>query len=456
MLASEMTHSTSSFRIYGPQLQLDDLGNASIRLAMSNRNYGSDSSIKQVMNQVVQSSQPDLSMDRDSFMNILMDSTVLQDLSSGALIESIQAVPSSGTLYALIRDDDRLYLARNILDNGWSKVLIPDVSARISRNNMQLTINKTGMVTLVWYTAQENSFAMQLNAKHFMTSTEWSATESIAVSSEAIIKPYNVDDQGLVHVAWVTPNLDPAVGGFDLKMAQYTPMVGWSEVMDGPMGISSAIATLSVSGMHKVVAVTDAVSDMVDAYILQDDGSWAAHKNINQHQEGDGVRLRHHNKLMITAGGGDHFLVAWRERADVNGSIEYRYRSSMLHYMTDASGMAMWHVESPSLLNGLSTDLESHLDYVLDQNGKAYAVWTAVDSAENTDNVYVNTATMNNGWDAMPVRLASYDLSIGNSAGSASIAINANDSVGVAWDQHVAGSTVATHRLWYAQNIQLQ
>lgn len=454
MLVNEMTHSSSNYRIYGPQLQLDDLGNASIRLSMSNRNYGSDSSLSQVMNTVMQSAQADLGMPRDNFMNILMDSTVLDDLSSSALIESIQAVPSTGTLYALIRDGDRLYLGRNILDNGWSKVLIPDVSARISRSNMQLTINKSGMVTLVWYSAQENSFQLQLNAKHFMTSTDWTATESIAVASDAIIKPYNVDDQGIVHVAWVEPNVDPAVGGFDLKMAEYTPMQGWSAVMDGPMGMRSAIATLSVSGAHKVVAVSDAVSDSVDAYILQDDGSWAAHMNINQHQPGDGVSLRHHNKLLITAGGGDHFLVAWRERADINGVIEYRYRSSMLHYMTDASGMAMWHVEAPSLLNGLSTDRESNLAYVLDKNGKAYAIWTAVDMTENSDNVYINTATMNNGWGAAPERLASYDLSMGNSAGSASIAINANDSVAVAWDQHVASSTTATHRLWYAQNIQ--
>ena len=238
-----------------------------------------------------------------------------------------------------------------------------------------------------------------------------------------------------------------------MKLASYTPMQGWSASVDGPSGMSSTRATLSVSGMHKVVAVTDAQSDTIDAYVLQQDGSWQDYLNLNQHQSGDGVQLRQHDKVLIRSGGNDHFLIAWRERASVNGMYEYRYRSVMLHYMTDNMAMAMWHIEAPSLLHGLSTENESHLDYVLDQNGKAYAAWTAVDYSDNSDNVYVNTASMDAGWMATPARLASYDMSIGDSAGAASIAINASGSVGIAWDQHHAAATQSVHRLWYAQNI---
>jgi len=337
-----------------------------------------------------------------------------------------------------------------LVDSGWSRIEIPDVSSNISRNNLQLTINKTGMVTLVWYSAQRNSFNIDINAKHFMTSSSWSATDTLSVPADTIIKPYNVDDSGVVHVAWLVAS--NTVGAYDMKMAAYTPMQGWSGIIDGPAGIGSHLATLSVSGNHKVVAVTSVSSDTVDAYVEQDDGSWAPYNNINQHQDGDGVELREHEKTLIRAGGNDHFLIAWRERANVNGVFEYRYRSVMLHYMTDAMGMVMWHVENPSQLNGLSSQYESHLDYVLDQNGKAYAAWTAVDYSDNSDNVYVNSASMDAGWNSTAERLASYDMNAGDSAGAASIAINSKGDVGVAWDQHHASATQATHTLWYAQN----
>jgi len=447
VMTSQMMHSTANFRVYGPQVVLDDIGGTSIRTAMAHLNGGYGTSLTTIGNQIVRSE------DNSTWENILIGSSLLDDLSNTALIESIRAVPTTGNLYGLIRDGEKLYLARYLPDAGWNKLEIPDVPAKISRRNLQLTTNDTGMVTIAWHQASQDCCTVDIHAKHFMSATGWQETQTITVPAESVIKPHVVDTDGKVHVAWLVANPEESVGGFNMHMATYTPMVGWSDVIDGPTGLRSGLTKTTSSGEHKVVVVTDQVNNTIDAYVINSAGGWAKYENINHKTADDGVRIGRHNDTQIVAGGADHFMAAWREYGpNGNGGSEVRYRTVMIHYMTDPGGMAMWHIEAPSLVGGMNTDNESNLNFVLDNAGNAYAVWTAVDQEANTDNVYVNQASMSNPWATMPELLAAYDMGAGNYAGHTSMAINSLGKVGIAWDQHMTTSGMAMHHVWFVES----
>jgi hypothetical protein len=447
VLASQMMHHSANFGVYGPQVVLDDIGGTSIRMAMASYD---GTSLTSIGNHIVRS------VDNSNWQDILVASGLFSDLSNSALMESISTVPATGNLYGLIRDDAKRYLARYLPNVGWGKLEIPDVPATTSSQGLHLTTNDAGMVTIAWHQISAVCCTVDIHAKHFAVATNWQATETITVPAQAVLSPHVVDSDGNVHVAWLIDNPDMAQGGFNMKMAAYTPMAGWSPIIDGPSGLKSALVKTSSSGNNKVVVVTDQASGVLDAYVVSNDGSWTAHANINQKVSGDGVTLLANDDVQVIAGGADHFMVAWRESAvDSNGVSEVRYRTAMIHYMTDAtSGMSMWHVEAPSQVGGMNSEIERNLNFVLDTTGKAYAVWTSVDSVNNTDNVYVNQAAMamGAGWPMMPELLASYDMSAGNYAEHASITINSLGNVGIAWDQHKTGSGMAMHDVWFVKN----
>jgi hypothetical protein len=237
-------------------------------------------------------------------------------------------------------------------------------------------------------------------------------------------------------------------------MATYTPMMGWSEELDGPAGLPSAVIKTNSSGDNSVVAVTDLSTNTIDVYIVNSNGAWTRHSNINQKADGDGINLIRHIDMQVIAGGADHFMVAWHESGpDGNGGSELRYRTAMIHSMVDPdTGMAMWVIEDPSLVGGVNSGNESNLQFVLDSMGNAYAVWTSADTAADTDNVYVNHAPMGSAWLQTPELLASYDMNAGNYAGHVSIAINSIGKIGIAWDQHMTSGSMAEHDVWFVQN----
>jgi len=447
VMASQMMHSASSFKFFGPQIVLDDIGGSSIRMAMKNRNGSSGTTVTTVHNEIVRS------IDGTNWESILMGSGLMNDLSNTAILETINAVPTTGNLYGLIRDGETLYLARYLPDSGWGKLEIPGVNAYISRKNMQLTTNDTGMVTVVWHEPSAACCNVDIHAKHYMLVNGWQDTDTISVPAQSILMPHVVDSDGSVHVSWLVDNPDLSVGGFNMKMATYTPMVGWSETMDGPTGIRSGITKTTSSGTHKVVAVADVANNTIDAYVVDNSGNWTLHQNINQKVAGDNVGLVRHNDMQVVAGGSDHFMVAWREFGpDGNGGFEVRYSTALIHYMVDAStGMSMWHIENPSQVGGFNSEIESDLQFVLDSMGNAYAVWTSVDNAADTDNVYVNNAPMGSAWAETPELLASYDINAGNYAGHVSMAINSLGNIGIAWDQHMATSSMAMHNVWFVE-----
>jgi hypothetical protein len=353
----------------------------------------------------------------------------------------------------LIRDGETLYLARYLPNAGWSKLEIPGVSAKISRNNLQLTTNDTGMVTITWHEPAEQCCNVEIHAKHYMLANGWQATETISVPAQTILTPHVVGGDGRVHVAWLVDSASE-LSRFDMKMATYTPMVGWSEEIDGPTGLRPGVTKTTSSGDHKVVVVADVVSNTIDAYVVNNEGIWTEHENINQKVSGDNVRVLRHNDIQVVAGGTDHFMVAWRELGpNGSGGFEVRYRTALIHYMVDTgTGMAMWHIENPSQVGGINSELESNLQFVLDSMGNAYAVWTGVDNAADTDNVYVNHAPMGSTWADTPELLASYNMNAGNYAGRVSIAINSLGNIGIAWDQHMSSSSVSMHHVWFVQN----
>jgi len=92
------------------------------------------------------------------------------------------------------------------------------------------------MVTLTWHEASEYCCTVDIHAMHFMSANGWSAIETITVAAETVLRSHVVDGDGNVHASWLVANPDLSVGGYNMKMSTYTPMVGWSAEIDGPEG----------------------------------------------------------------------------------------------------------------------------------------------------------------------------------------------------------------------------
>jgi hypothetical protein len=448
-LVSQMSHSTSATWFFGPEIVKDDLDGTMVKMSMADLNTGGNgNAVASVHNSIVRS------LNGGDWQELLMGSGLLDDLSPSALVQTIRVVPATGNLYGLISDGNTLYLARYLADVGWSKLEIPDVSTRILRRNLQLTSNNTGMVTITWHEPSAECCTVDINAKHFMVAEGWQETETLKVAAQSIVSPHVVDHDGKVHAAWLVDNADPAVGGYDMKMATYTPMIGWSEDMEGPTGLCNSVTKTSSGGENQIVVAADLVSNEISAYIVKTDGTWADFFNINQKADGDGVQLVDYRDIQVISGASGNFMVVWREHVEhADGTTEVRYMTASTHQMASPdTGMMMWHWGDPSQVGGINTEAESHLNFAMDSMGTAYAVWISVDQDNGLSHVYVNRAAMMSGWESTPEMLAEYDIDSGNAARNTSIAINARDEVGISWDQHVVTNTTSMHNVWVVEN----
>jgi len=449
VIAAEMMHSATNLRFYGPQVALDDLGNRFIRMSTTSINSGNGTTTTTMTNQILRSESIDM------WANTLLGSGLMSDLSASAIIEEINPIEATGNLYALIRDSQRLYLARYLPSAGWSKMLMPeDVPSNITSFNLQLTTNSNGMVTIAWHELANPCCSVNIHAKHYMVANGWQAIETITVPAEAALLPRHVDADGNVYVSWLEANQDANVGGFDLKLATYTPMQGWSNVLNGPSGLQTANATSVSNGNYSLVIVTDLLSDMIDAYVIKADGSWTKQSNINGKTNGDGVQLINHNPTQIISGGSERYMIAWREEITMNnGSQQVHNMTALAHHMLNNDGMDMWHWNSATAVSTMNDELENHLEFVLDSMGNAYAVWTSINLADNTNKVYVNQATPDGLWSTTPTLLVNNDLSTGSYTLDVSIDVNALNDVGISWDQHIMSGSMSHHRVWYVEQL---
>lgn len=447
-MALQMMHTTSQTWFYGPQIVLDDLGGRVVKMSMADLNYSGDTWVETIHNHVMRS------VDNGPWDHSLMTSVLMDDLSPNALLETIRVVPNTGNLYGLIRDGEKLYLARYLADTGWSKLQIPDVPSRISRENLQFTTNETGMVTLTWHTPAALCCNVEIHAKHFMAGIGWQETDTISVGVEAMLTPHVVDTEGRVHSSWLVSNPDLSVGGYNMKMATFTPMVGWSTVIDGPEGLQNASAEMASTGDYKVVAVTNLGGDTIDAYVVQNDGTWTKYANINNKINGDGVSLIRYRDTQVITGGNGQFMIVWRESvAHTDGTSEVRYTTANFHKMPDpTTGMLVWHLTEPSQVGGTNMEVESNISFAMDSAGNSFAVWTSVEQSTNTSHVYANQSAIMTAWGQTPEMLAEYDIGSGASAVNTSITINAMGKVGIAWDQHMMTSTTSMHHVWVVED----
>lgn len=259
------------------------------------------------------------------------------------------------------------------------------------------------------------------------------------------------DGGGHVQVAWLESSA-ASLDAYDMKLATYAPMVGWSATTNGPAGLVSASAINASAGEHRIIVVTDVVTGKVDAYLLKHSGGWSKFANINQKTTTDGTRILRAKDTRVVAGGTDNVMVAWRESVTAGSVTEVRYRTVAAHHTTDSAGADAWHWDAPSQVGGLNAESESELNYLIDNMGTAHAVWTSIDGVNNTSNVYANIAAMGAAWKTTPELLAGYDMSTGSYALRSSIVVNSLGKVAIAWDQHLPSTTMATHRVWLVEN----
>jgi hypothetical protein len=446
LMAVQMMHTTTSSRFYGPQVVLDDLDAGVIRMSMANISSGNGTRTTVVDNQAMRRDES------GEWTDILLGSGLLTGLSTSAVLEQFRAIPTTGNIYGLIRDSDKLYLARYMPESGWSKLEIPGISSSISRKNLHLVTNMTGMVSVTWHQPASTCCRTEILAKHFMIESGWAEAKKISVPAHHVVMPHAVDAEGNVHVAWLESSATNA-NRFDVKLATYTPMVGWSATSNGPTQLASASVANVAAGEHRMIAVTNVIASTVDVYSLRHDGTWATFANVNQKASDDGTKILRSKDTRIIAAGSDQVMVAWRESATGNGVTEVRYRTAAAHHMTDTTtGMDMWHWDAPSQIGGMNAESESDLNYALDSMGNAYAVWTSVDKAKSTSNIYANKAAVGAAWASMPELLASYDMSGGSYALHCSIAFNSLGKIAIVWDQHMPTTSMAMHRVWFVEN----
>jgi hypothetical protein len=379
-----------------------------------------------------------------SWEDALSDGSLFTGLSSTATLEFVRIAPATGNLYALVRDADKLYLGRQLSDGiSWGKEEITGVPAAVSRDNLQMVISNTGMVTLSWHSQGASASLIDINAKHYMNGV-WEATQTISVPTEKVLTPHFVDDNGLIQVAWLVQSSGASGCGFDIMMASYEHMVGWSQAFNGPSCIGANVVVKSVNnGSQRLVVVADVQSYEIDAYIFNSDGSWAPYTNINVADSS--TVLTNHDEIQVITGGTGQFLVAWRE---LIGS-QIRYKSTTVHRMNN-----MWHWGAPTLVSGTNTEVESHLQLTMDNGGNAYAVWTSIDSGATTSHVYANQLLASSGsWDQTPEMLIEYDTNSEGSVEQVSISIDMNGRPAIAWDQQMLMGTMTMHHIWTVEGI---
>ncbi|MDH5544175.1 MAG: hypothetical protein OEZ43_01205 [Gammaproteobacteria bacterium] len=381
------------------------------------------------------------------WMNALSNTNLFNGLSASATLEFIDIAPATGNLYGLIRDTNNFYLARQLSNsNNWQKDVIPDLPTGISRDDMQMIMSETGMITLTWHQPSTTSYDIVLNARHFMNGA-WETIHSLPVVTEKVLTPHYVDLQAKIHAAWLLQSTDTACNGFDIKMSTYTTMSGWSSIFDGPACIgSSNIVVKSVSnGDQKLVVVANEQSYMIDAYIINSDGSWTRHENINAADANTIITA--HNTIQVVTGGSGQFMVAWREAM----GNQIHYRSVQAHLMTN-NNMPMWHWGTPSAISGGNSESESQLSLAVDQTGNAFAVWTSLNTDASKSHVYANRASAGATWNQTPEMLVEYDTASEGHAARTDIAVDANGRAAITWDQQMQMGTMTMHHVWAVES----
>ena len=427
-----------------PQIVMDSFGNTTVKFAMTTSVTNNGSTVSTTDNKIAHSA------DGINWQDLLANATILDDLSASARIESIHAVPLTGNLYGLIRDTNKLYLARYVDNTGWSKIEIPEVPVNIEPESLQIASNETGMITIVWIEPVADSFDVSINAKHFMVATGWDETQSITVAFEKILAPHYIDSDGNVYATWLVSNSNSSSGLFDVKMASYTPMQGWSSVTNGPEGIRNVYPNTVSGGHHKVIVDADDLdSHTIDAYAIRHDGAWSRFPNINHKLADDQIVLANRDDVQVVMGDSGQFVVAWSEAAvDDQGNSVLRYMSVTAHMMTDPdTGMEMIHWTTPTEIGGMNSDMESSLQFAITASGDVYAVWIG-----GLNKVYVNHADSEGVWDSMPDMLAEYDLANDVVALNPRVVIGGQGKVSITWDEYSKTSAMTMHKIWVVQN----
>ena len=423
-----------------PQLVMDLMGNTTIKFTSLSRMTTNNVVTKMAENEIYRSN------DGVNWTDTLATSALFTDLSTEARMETIQVVANSGNLYSLIRDVDKLYLARYVESFGWNKIEIPEVPFNTPSENLQIANNKSGMVTVVWIQTIPNSFNVNINAKHYMDGN-WEPTQSITVAFEKILSPHYIDENGNIYATWLVGNASSNTGLYDVKMASYTPMNGWSEVSDGPQGIRSVFPNTVTGGHHKVlVDADDYDSHTIDAYVIRHDGTWQKFPAINDRQTTDQVLLANRDDIKVVIGENGQFVISWSE-VETNSQV-LRFMTATAHIMpATATTMEMIHWTDPVEVGGMNMDIESGLEFVITNTGEVYAVWVG-----DLKQVYVNHADSTGQWDNMPTVLADYSDLNDTIAYNPRITLGGQGKIGIAWDQYSKSSAMVMHKIWVVQS----
>ena len=446
MVLQRTQNATTTSVLTGPHVLLDDLGGSVVHLSSQNSSDNNGTPIKTVDNYVLRSN------DQVNWMDVLTTANIFDDLSADAMMDRVRIVPGTGGVYGLIKDNNTLYLARYMVNAGWSKSEIPDVQLNPEQfKNFQLVSDDTGMVTITW------NDSSNIYAKHFMVSaaTGWLPTRVKPVAAVAILAPHFIDDEGKVHATWLESS-DLNDGGFILKMSTYTPMLGWDTVDEsGPQGISNSRVKFVDNGTDKMVVTVNLVANTIDTFIQNNDGTWTSKLNVNEKLENDNVSLINLDKIRVHTGGADRFAIVWQEllpSATGDSYIE-RYKTITVHRMIDANtGMKMSHWSESSQISDALLGLENNLKIVMDSAGVTYAVWTSIDVTNGKSRVYANQAAPAGIWSAVPEMLVEYDIAGGSFADQPAISINSLDEVAIAWTQRMSVGSMAMHHVWTVHN----
>ena len=438
-LQSYQNNLTNTVLHNDPQLVIDTLGNTTVKLSISQSNIDNGLNNESTENQIVRTSNG------LHWTDTLSDSTMFDDLSTNAQLESIQVASLTGAQFGLIRDSNKLYLAQYKESTGWSKLEIPEVPVNINKNNIQIAISEAGMISIVWLEQIENSFNASINAKHFVVDSGWEITQSIVVAYDNILTPHLIDKDGNIHITWLVSNSSSA-NGYSVKMAIYTSMQGWSEVLNGPDDIRSIRVKTTSGPYYRVIAdIDNNNTQTINAYVIGHDGNWIKFTNINNKTIDDQQKLANWQDVHLAMGDQGQFVVAWREIINNNAQNTLRYKTALATPKIEQEKDMDW--TTPSLIDSSNTNMETQLRLAIANAGDLYAVWVS-----NTDQLYVNHATSSGVWDLSPDILADYTSENMDSVQNPKIAVDTQNNVSIIWDQYSQSNSAKNHNIWWVKS----
>jgi len=418
-----------------PQIIVDNSGNTITKFTIIKSNLNKGSNISVVENFISQS------QDGIEWQNLLTNSTLFEDLTTAAYMESIHVVSLTGDLYTLIRDTNMLYLARYVESSGWTKIEIPNAPINIEADKIQISSTEAGAITVVWLENIPNSFNASINATHYMVTSGWGPIHAITIAYDKILSPHFVDAAGNIHISWLVGSDND----LEMKMAIYTAMQGWSEIINGPTDIQST-HTKSISDQHHrvILDIDDTNNHRINAYVVAHDGNWTKFTNINQKQDGDQITLTNWNDVAIAIGDLGQLIVAWNETNHSGSEVIQYYKSATAFPQTDQATNLLW--SNPITVSNLSNIIESDIKLAISNNGDFYSVWSG-----DTNKIYVNHASSDGVWDQTPHILADYSLTNNIFALKPQV-VAVQDKVRITWNQLIEAESTTTQNIWTTQN----